>query len=566
MTNRADAFDWPATETAYRALIERPLTGPADLERLLLERGELEARVDDHWARSHDRTCVDTSDEEARRTYRVFSEEILPRVRELRFELDRRVAASPHADALAPEAYGVHLRDLRAGVDLYRPENLELLARDQVLATRHAELIGAMEIDVDGERVTLAGARAKLESKDRGLRERAWIASTERRMSDAASFDELFDELVRLRDRIGRNAGLDGYTPWAFRDKRRFDYTPRDCEALHAAVEEHMVPLVGELWERRRVRLGLDTLRPWDLQVDTLGDATLEPFESTDELIERAAGAFDALDPELGELFARLRDGQSLDLETRPHKAPGGFQNSYPVSKSCFILMNASGTPFDVETLVHEAGHAFHTLLASEQPLYANRETCAEFSEVASMSMELLALPHLGTFYAPQELERVRRHQLELTAQLFTWIAMGDAFQHWVYRHPEATPDERARAWCDLDERYRPQLDWRGFEDARGREWHRVPHFFSHPYYYVEYAIAQLGALGVWQRSLVDERDALARYKTALRLGGSRTLPEQFAAAGIAFDLGPDAIARAADVLRRALREPLTRRTAPPGS
>jgi len=547
-------FDWTRIEAAYRALLARSIESVADLELLLLDRDALDAQVLEEEAQIYDRTKVNTADGAAKRKYRSFCEDVQPGADELQSQLDRKIVESPWAADLGPRTHAVLLRNLRAAVESFRPENVGLTTRELVLEASHGECIGSMSIELDGETLTLPAAEARLESPDADTRRRTWVAVASRRLEDAEHIDQVFDGLVKLRDRMGRNVGFAGYTELAFQNKRRFDYTPADCEAFHAGVEEHFVPLQTAVWEQRCAQHGLQSLGPWDLRMSCDVGEPLSPFVTTDELVDKTSQVFHRLDPELGALFDRLRDSESLDLESRPGKAPGGYQNSYAQSKRNFIFMNAVGLQGDVTTLLHEGGHAFHSMLASDQPLLAYREACAEFSEVASMTMELLAHPYLDTFYTEPDAQRARRLHLERIVLLFPWIAEGDAFQHWVYEHPESTADERAGLWCELDSRFRPGIDWSGYEPQQARDWHRIPHFFTHPHYYVEYGIAQLGALGIWQRALVDEADALAHYKAALRLGGSRPLPELFAAAGIEFDLGPDALERAADVLRDALQ------------
>lgn len=370
-------FDWNRIEVAYRALLARSIESAAGLEKLLLDRGALDAQVEEEEAQTHDRTKVNTADEDAKRQYRVFHEEIQPRAAEIASQLDRKIVESTWAADLEPRTHAVLLRNLRAAVKSFRPENVELTTRELVLEASHGECVGAMSVELDGETLTLPAAEARLESPDADTRRRTWVAVASRRLEDAEHIDQVFDGLVELRDRMGRNAGFAGYTELAFQNKRRFDYTPADCENFHAGVMEHFVPLQSALWEERRAQHGLRSLGPWDLRMSCDVGEPLSPFVTADELVDKTSRIFHRLDPELGGLFDRLRDGESLDLESRPGKAPGGYQNTYAQSQRNFIFMNAVGLQGDVTTLLHEGGHAFHSMLASDQPLLAYREACA---------------------------------------------------------------------------------------------------------------------------------------------------------------------------------------------
>jgi oligoendopeptidase F len=390
----------------------------------------------------------------------------------------------------------------------------------------------------------------------------------ERRLKSAETLDAIYDEMVSLRDRMARNAGFADFIGYAFKAKRRFDYSPEDCRRFHESCEKHVVPFVRRLDARRRTLLGLagkgEPLRPWDLAVDPKGRPPLKPFSGGVELMAKSVRAFERLDPALAAMLSGLGDGSNtrgadggacLDLDSRKGKAPGGYQSMRDRIRRPFIFMNAAGLHRDVETLMHEAGHAFHSLLCVEEPLVAYRGAPMEFSEVASMSMELLTMPHWGEFYAdPSDLARARRQPVENSIQRLPWIATIDAFQHWVYTHPSHTRADRTEAWLELDRRFGHSVSWEGLEAARARLWQRQLHLFSVPLYYIEYGIAQLGALHLWVRALTDGTEAaITAYKAALSLGGSRPLPELFRAAGLAFDFGEATVARLVERVEREL-------------
>ncbi|HEX9046403.1 MAG TPA: M3 family oligoendopeptidase, partial [Verrucomicrobiae bacterium] len=374
-----------------------------------------------------------------------------------------------------------------------------------------------------------------LEEPDRALRQEAWEAIANRRLQDADKCEEIFGELIKLRGQIAKNAGFDNYRDYAFRQKCRFDYTPEDCLKFHAAVEHVIMPAVREIQADRRRQLGLDKLRPWDLAVDPNNRPPLKPFAQVGEMVERTQKIFNHLDKGLAAGFQQMQDLKLLDLDNRKGKAPGGYQSTLSEARVPFIFMNAVGVQRDVETILHEAGHAFHAQATRGEDLYAYRGAPIEFCEVASMAMELLGNEFLEEFYATPEANRARKTHLEGIIGFFPWMAVVDGFQHWIYTHPGHSRAERKAAYLQLMDRFGGDVDYSGYEEVRAHSWHRQLHIFIHPFYYVEYGIAQLGALQVWANSRRDKAKALADYKQALALGGSRPLPELFHAAGCSF-------------------------------
>ena len=394
-----------------------------------------------------------------------------------------------------------------------------------------------------GEEKTLPQMARYLEEPDRAIRQEAWELVSKRRLEEKNRFDEIFDQLIRIRGQIAQNAGFKDYRDYAFRRLGRFDYGPADCQRFHEAVEAEVMPRVRALQQDRREQLSLPALRPWDLAVDPFNRAPLRPFEEISQMVSRTQSVFDRLDGELAEGFRRMQQLGLLDLANRKGKAPGGYQSTLAEARAPFIFMNAVGIQRDVDTILHEAGHAFHALAAREEDLYAYRGAPIEFCEVASMSMELLAHSELERFYAPADANRARTTHLEGIINILPWIATVDAFQHWIYTHPGHTRADRAAAWTQLMQRFGGDVDWTGYEEARENLWHRQLHIFIHAFYYIEYGIAQLGALQIWANSKANKADALAAYKRGLALGGSRPLPELFAAAGCKFDFSRGTIA-----------------------
>lgn len=548
-----DAKSWDVLEPLYQALLDRELTCARCLETLMLDRSELDAAVRETHANLYIAMTCHTDDDDAKQAYLDFVENVVPHIRKVSFEIDKRIDGSPFREGLDSDRYGVILRDIAAEVEIFRQENIPLQTEDTKLGQQYSEICGAMTVDFRGEERTLPQMSKFLEETDRATREEAWRAVSERRQIDQERLDTIFDEMVKLRHRIAKNAGFDNYRDYMFKAKHRFDYTPADCEAYHRAAAVVCVPLYRKLNAERAESLGVDPLRPWDLAVDIKGREPLRPFDSADEMVAKTSVLFQRLDPDLGAMFESLRDGNSLDLESRKGKAPGGYQESRDRVRRPFIFMNAAGMQGDLETMIHEAGHAFHSLLSRDEPLLYYRHAPIEFAEVASMSMELLAQPYLDEFYDEADRARAVRGHLEHLARLIPWTATIDAFQHWIYTHPDHTREERTAYWLELDARFGSAVSWDGIEANRRTSWHRQLHIFEVPFYYIEYGIAQLGALQLWLQAKSDPAKAMANYKKAMRLGGSQPLPALFAAAELKFDFGLDTVRRLMDAVQEEL-------------
>jgi oligoendopeptidase F len=523
------------------------------LENLLLNWSELNAALDEESARRYIAMSCHTDNAEAERSYLHFVEQIEPQTKPRQFALQQAYAKHPQRSTLPRPRYTVFDRDLANTVELFRPENIPLETEEAKLGQQYQKLIGSLTVNFRGEEKTLTQMGRYLEEPDRALREETWRLVADRRCREAATLDQQFDELTALRSRIATNAGFSNYRDYMFRAKGRFDYTPADCERFHDAVEKEVTPLLRALQAERKQKLGVASVRPWDLSVDPLNRAPLKPFTEVEEMVARSQRIFDRIDAELGNGFRQMRELKLLDLANRKGKAPGGYQYTLPEARVPFIFMNAVGLQRDVETMLHEAGHAFHAQATREEKLYAYRGSPIEFCEVASMSMELLGNEFIEEFYAPGDAARARRTHLEGIVGVLPWIATVDAFQHWLYAHPGHTIAERDDAWVAIHARFNGDVDWSGLENVRAKLWHRQLHIFIHPFYYIEYGIAQLGALQVWLNSKRDRSKAVADYKRALALGNSRPLPELFAAAGCKFEFSEATVRPLTQMMRAEL-------------
>ena len=535
---KIDLGDWPQIAALFDLLEARAprCKTVARFQRWLLDGSELSAALDEESAIRNIAMTCHTESEEAEKAYIHFVEQIEPQLKPRQFKLAQIYLQHPLRGKLPRKHWFVFNRNARLQVELFRPENVPLETEEARLGQQYQKLSGSLTVQFRGGEKTLAQMGRYLEEPDRALRQEAWELTANRRLQEKEHFDNNFEQMLKLREQIAANAGFPNYLQYAFQMRGRFDYTPDDCRKFHDAVEKEIMPVVRQLQATRRRQLGLPSLRPWDMSVDPLNRPSLRPFEQVEEMVSRTQIIFDKLDSKLSADFQLMRKLRLLDLDNRKGKAPGGYQSTLAESRLPFIFMNAVGMHRDVETMLHEAGHAFHALAARQEELHAYRSAPIEFCEVASMGMELLGNEFIEAFYKEPEARRARCDHLEGIVTIFPWIVTVDAFQHWIYSHPSHSRAERRQAWLALMDRFGGAVDWSGCEEARANLWHRQLHIFLHPFYYVEYGIAQLGALQIWANSLKDKARALRQYQRALALGGSRPLPELFAAAGCRFD------------------------------
>jgi oligoendopeptidase F len=533
--------DWAALEPYFQELLQRPLNSKAELEKWLHDISELEAAIsEDACWRQIKMTC-DTENEALKKAFDFFVMEIQPRIQPMADALNKKLLQCPYTAELDAQQYHTYLRSVRKNVELFREANVPLHAELGVLQQQFGQITGRMTIEHQGQEYTLQQAARFLQSKDRSEREAVYRKIQERRLQDRDALNELYSQLVAKRHQVALNAGFANYRDYKFKELGRFDYTPADCEQFHAGVKQHVLPLVEHIYQHKQQALGVDTLRPWDLEAEPADVEPLRPFNHGDELLQKSIAVLEKLDPFFADCFRTMQRMGHFDLESRKGKAPGGYNCPLAESGAPFIFMNAAGQMDDVTTMLHEGGHAVHSFLAHPLPLTAFKEYPMEIAEVASMAMELFTMDHWQPFFANEaELKRAKLHQLERSITIFPWIATIDKFQHWVYTHPTHTLDERADTWLSiLNEFSTRTLDTTGLEGYRRYSWQRQLHLFEVPFYYIEYGIAQLGAIGLWMQYKQNPKSALQHYMQALSLGGTKTLPELYQAAGLRFDFSP---------------------------
>lgn len=548
-------WSWKQIEPYFQELTAGTLDEKS-LPGFLADWSKLSKLMDELYERLYDATTKDTSDQEAEQRYANYLDHIRPQVKAGEQKLKGKLLSS----GISPAGYEVPLRDLRAQADLFRDENLPLLSEDKKLAIEYDKIVGAQTVIWDGEEMTLPQLESVYQDPDRTRRERAWRLAAERQLADRGAINDLWDKMLALRVQIAENAGLANFRAYRWRELLRFDYTPQDCFQFHQAIKDVIVPAAQSIYEKRRQRLGVTELRPWDLQVDPFGQPPLKPFTSIEELEAKTNQIFSQVDAKLGAYFGIMRDEGLLDLENRKNKAPGGYCNHYLAAERPYIFTNAVGIHDDVQTLLHEGGHAFHAFECGHLPFFF-LDVPSEIAEVASMSMELLAAPYLtaelGGFYSPEESARARIQFLESILLFWPYMAVVDAFQHWVYENQSIANDPQKcdDQWAQLWEQFMPDVDWSGLEDEMVTGWHRKLHIFEEPFYYVEYGLAQLAAIQVWRNSLSDQAGAVAAYRQALSLGTSVPLPQLYASAGAKFVFDSGALKQAAELTLKTISQ-----------
>jgi oligoendopeptidase F len=530
--------DWDALLPYFEELIKRDLPSKAALEKWLQDISELEAVVsEDACWRQINMTC-DTTSKEYEEAFTYFCMEIEPKMKPYSFELNKKLLGSPFINELDNAVYFPYLRNVDNAAKLYRPENVALQADMNMLAQQYGVISGAMSVEIEGKEYTLQQAAKFLHSPVRAVREAVFTKVAARRLEDKDKLNELFDQLLTLRQQVAVNAGFDNYRDYKFRELGRFDYTVADCFAFHEAVREHILPLQAMLIKHKQKELGLDEMRPWDADATPVGATPLHPFDGGAELSNKAIEVFNKLNPYFSGSLQTMQQMHRLDLESRKGKAPGGYNCPLPETGVPFIFMNAAGTMGDVITMMHEGGHAVHSFLSHDLPLAAFKEYPMEIAELASMSMELFSMEHWDVFFKDSgDLKKAKLEEMERIISVLPWIATIDKFQHWLYTHPGHSVAERETEWLAILNEFSTGItDWTGFEEYRTNFWQKQLHLFEVPFYYIEYGIAQLGAIAMWRQYRENKEQALGNYMSALSLGYTKTLKELYATAGIKFD------------------------------
>jgi oligoendopeptidase F len=533
--------NWEDVEPFFKNLLQREITTATDLERWLKDQSELEAIVNEDACWRQIKMTCDTENKALENSFNFFVTEIQPKIQPYANALNKKLINHPLVNELDAKQYFTYLRSIKNSIDLFRTENISLQADVAVMQQQYGMQVGKMMVTIDGEEFTLQQAAKFLESPDRNKREEVYKKIQEKRLESVEPLNELFDKLIEKRNQIAINAGFANYADYRFKELGRFDYTKKACTDFHAAVKLHVLPLVNKIYQKKKAKLGLATLRPWDIEAEPVGTLPLNPFSNGEDLVQKTIDCFSKLRPFFGDCLKKMNELKHFDLESRKGKAPGGYNCPLAESGAPFIFMNAAGQMQDVTTMVHEGGHAIHSFLAHPLALNGFKEYPTEIAEVASMAMELFSMDEWESFFKnPADLKRAKEHQLERVITIFPWIAIIDKFQHWLYENPQHNNQQRTEEWNNILNEFKDDvIDYSGLENYRSHAWQRQLHLFEVPFYYIEYGIAQLGAIGMWMQYKNNKHQAMDNYCNALSLGGTKTLPQLFETAGLQFDFSP---------------------------
>ena len=543
---------WENLEPIFTELLARKIQSATELGQWLKDRSEIEAALEEDFAWRYIRMTCDTSDEKLLADFQFFATEIEPKIAPLNNDLNKKFIESEFSEKLDKDKYFVYTRGIKKALELFREENIPLQTQIQVEQQKYQAITGAMSVTLHDKEYTLEQAAVFLKDTDRNKRQEAWEAITARRLQDREKLDELFNGLLKLRHQVALNAGFENFRDYMFQALGRFDYTPHDCYKFHEAIEKEIVPILRDQAKIRREALGLEELKPWDMDVDISSKPALKPFNSGEELIEKSIKCFQSLNPYIGERLEIMKANGFFDVESRKGKAPGGY--NYPLAESGapFIFMNSAGTFRDLTTMVHEGGHAVHTFITADLELNDFKHLPSEVAELASMSMELISMDKWEVFFDnPEDLKRAKKDQLKDVLKTLPWVAVVDQFQHWIYTNPEHTSAERGEAWKQIFEPFGNNFaGWNEHPDALTNLWQKQLHIFEVPFYYVEYGIAQLGAIAIWKNYKNDPEKALSKYLEALKLGYTKTIKEIYETAGVEFNFSASYVKELAEFVK----------------
>ncbi len=547
---------WESIKTYFDDLLARTIETKEDYTKWLKDKSELEAVLEEDAAWRYIKMTIDTRDEALSNAYTFFVTKIQPELAPFEDQLNQKLVNSPYfAELDTDQAHHIYFRSVKTALELFREENIEIEAELNEKSQQYGSISAAQTIEHEGEQITMQKASSLLKEQDETLRKTVFEKMAVRRAEDAQKLDDLYTELVQKRHQLAMNAGFENFRDYKFQSLGRFDYTKEDCFNFHNAIKKLIVPMVKTIQQEKLTKLGKTQFKPWDADVDPDGKAPLKPFSTGEELLNGSIAMFDKIDPYFGNCLRTMDEMGHLDLDSKAGKAPGGY--NYPLYEIGvpFIFMNSVGAQRDLVTMVHEGGHAVHSFLSRDLELTGFKSLPSEVAELASMSMELLTMNLWNEFYKDeQELNRAKKDQLETILKILPWIAQIDEFQHWVYENPTHSVEERHAKWVSISKEYGTGLtDWTGFEAVQKTAWQRQLHLFEVPFYYIEYGIAQLGALGVWKNSMTNFQQAIDAYKAALSLGYTKSIPEIYATAGIRFDFTEAYLKELADFVQAEL-------------
>lgn len=551
LPDKFEITSWEVIEPYFKNLNKRSLNTADELEEWLLDKAELEAVIEEDMAWRYIKMNIDTTDEKLAEDFNFFVKEIQPEIAPYSNDFNQKLVDCPYHKDLGEE-YNNMLRGVKTQLEIYREENIPIKTRLRSESQKFGSINAKMTIEVDGKELTLQQASRYLKNLDRNIREEVYHKIQNRRLKDKDELNKLFDKLIGMRQEIASNAGFDNFRDYSFKAMQRFDYTPEDCFEFHEAIRQHIVPINNLLDEERKGALKVDTLRPWDKDVDITGKEPLSPFNTADELVEKTIACFNKVKPSFGECIAIMQEMGHLDLESKKGKAPGGF--NYPLYEIGvpFIYMNAVGTQQDLTTMVHEGGHAIHSFLTKDYKITDFKSCPSEIAELASMAMELMSMEYWEIIYDDkEELKRAKREQLNRVLTVLPWVATIDKFQHWIYTNKDHSEEQRYEYWLQLRKDFGSNVtDWTGLDEEKKNMWQKQLHLYEVPFYYIEYGMAQLGAVAVWRNFKNNPEKAVKDYENALSLGYTKSISDIYNTAGVKFDFSPGYVKELADFVK----------------
>lgn len=543
---------WEDVEIFFTSLTERTIDTKDQFDKWLADMSELEAVLEEDMAWRYIKMTIDTRVEKYSSAYTTFVTEISPKIAPIQDELNKKMMSSDFISSYDANSYKIFFRSVGSAIELFSEKNVPIQAEIDKEAQEYGAISAAQSIEYKGEKLTMQAASKFLQNTDRAVRKEVFELIQERRSQDINALNELFTKLTDKRNQIALNTDFANFRDYKFKSLGRFDYTKEDCFNFHNSVEEHIVPIIKQLQEKHKAELGYDELKPYDTEVDPLGREPLRPFKDGKDLIEKTIKVFDHIDPYFGDCLKTMLEMGHLDLESKEGKSPGGY--NYPLYEIGvpFIFMNSVGTVRDLVTMVHEGGHAVHSFLSRDLKLTGFKNLPSEVAELASMSMELITMEHWDLIIENEEdLIRAKKEQLSTLLKILPWVAIIDKYQHWIYENPANKAEERAQAWQDINKSFSTgMVNWDGYEDSKKWNWQRQLHLFEVPFYYIEYGIAQLGAIGIWKNYKEDPKKAIEQYKAALSLGYTESIPEIYKTAGITFDFSSEYIKELAQFIK----------------
>jgi len=555
--HRINPIHWDGLAPIFDDLLHRPLQSVQDLQLWIQDKSRLDAKLSEEFAWRYIRVTCDSEDAAAAQAFQQFVQDVSPQVAELENQLNIRLVNCPFFEALEAEKYGTYRRKIKNAVALFSAQNVELQKEVQLQSKEFGRILSQMTIGMDGQQLTLQKASTLLEENDRNVRRQVYHKINQRIFQDTEELEDLFDSLLAKRHQIALNAGFANYRDYAFKALERFDYTPEDCFDFHDSISSEILPLLNTIYQTRKELLQLDSLRPYDLNIDTQGREVLRPFKDSSELVTQSIRCLNQVHPSFGEVIQKMQELGHLDLDSRPGKRPGGYNMPLHETGLPFIFMNATASVGDLRTLMHESGHAIHAYLTCDLEIAATRQFPSEISELAAMTMELFTMEHWQTIFEREEdLQRARLLQMEMVIKVLPWIATIDKFQHWLYTHPGHSRAERREQWLAILQEFTPGvLENTGLEKYLSNLWLKQLHIFEVPFYYIEYGFAQLGAIALWQKYHQSPAEAIDQYIASLKLGYTRSVTEVYEAAGIQFDFSREYVSHLGQFIQQKITE-----------